>query len=45
MNSLPSLAVPDHDVEVLQQIDVAKHVAADGDDVGVFALGDGADLI
>src|SRR6185295_9995590 len=24
---------------------VSQHVAADGDDVGVFALGDGADLV
>lgn len=45
MNSLPALAVLDHDVDVLKQIDVTQHVAADGDDVGVFALGDGADLI
>ena len=35
----------DHDIYVLQQINVAQHVAADGDDVGVLAFGDGADLI
>ena len=41
---LPALAVLDHDVDALQQIDVAQHVAADGDDVGVLAWRDGADL-
>ena len=45
MNSFPSPAVLDHDVDVLQQVDVAQHVAADRDDVGVFAFADGADLI
>jgi len=45
MNLLPPLAVFDHDVDVLKQVDVAQDVAADGDDVGVFALADGADLI
>ena len=45
MNLLPPLAVLDHDVDVLKQVDVAQDVAADGDDVGVFALADGADLI
>ena len=43
--SLPSFAVLDHDVDVLKQIDMAQHVAADGDDVGVLAFRDGADLI
>ena len=44
-NLLPTLAVLDHDIDVLQQVDVAEDVAADGDDVGVFAFADGADLI
>ena len=44
-NLLPTLAVLDHDVDVLQQVDVAQDVAADGDDVGVFAFAHGADLI
>ncbi len=35
----------DDEVDVLQEIDVPEHVAADGDDVGVFALADRADLI
>ena len=43
--SLPPSAVPDHDVYVLQQVDVAQHVAADGDDVGVFAFAHGSNLI
>ena len=43
--SLPSASVFDHDVDVLQQIDMSQHVAADGDDVGVLAFGHGADLI
>jgi hypothetical protein len=43
--SLPSFSVLDYDVDVLQEIDVAQHVAADGDDVGVLAFRNGADLI
>jgi len=43
--SLPPAAVLDHDVYILQQINMPQHVAADGDDVGVLALADGANLI
>ena len=32
-----------HDVHILQQINVPQHVAVHGDDVGVFAFADGAD--
>ncbi len=35
--SFVSDAVLDHDVDALQQRDVAQHVAAHGDDVGVLA--------
>ena len=42
---LPSSPVLDHDIDVLQEIDMPQHVAADGDDVGVLAFGNGSDLI
>ena len=35
----------DHDVHVLQEVDVAQDVAADGDDVGVLSFAYCADLI
>ena len=35
----------DHDIHVLKKIDMPQDVATHCDDVGVFAFGDGADLI
>ena len=35
-----ALAVFDHDIDALEQIDMAKCVAFHGDDIGVFARAD-----
>ena len=45
LHSLPPVAVAEDDVDVLQEVDVAEDVAADGDDVRVFAFAHRADLI
>ena len=42
---LPSFAVLDYDINVLEQIDVSQDIAAHGDDVGILPFADGADLI
>src|SRR6185436_37191 len=44
-DSLPPFSVLNHQVRVLQEINMPEHVATHGDDVGVFAFAHCADLI
>src|SRR2546425_12563907 len=41
---LVSPSMLDHDIDILQQSDVAQHVATHGNDVGIFSFTDCSDL-
>src|SRR4030095_14884380 len=44
-SSLPTFAVANHDVDILQQIDMAQHIAAHCNDVGVLAFTHSSHLV